>query len=227
MLGGPEESAGASACVPPGWGARSSSMGNASTSVGPSSSIHSSWSLAMAGSSTSSTDSSASECTPRSSSTYLARRDSPASSTATPDSLTTSTLMPPRRARPPSRASPAPPRSPVPAALAPGPSAGQPGRRAGRVIARVGVHNPRDQLVADHVVRGELAEVDVGHVLKHLLDHPQPADLPGRQVHLGHVTGHDDPGAEPQPGEEHLHLLGRGVLCLVQDDERVVQGPAA
>ena len=32
--------------------------------------------------------------------------------------------------------------------------------------------------------------------------------------------------AEPEPGEEHLHLLGGGVLGLVEDDERVVEGPA-
>lgn len=27
--------------------------------------------------------------------------------------------------------------------------------------------------------------------------------------------------------DEHLHLLGRGILCLVQDDEAVVQGSTA
>ena len=32
---------------------------------------------------------------------------------------------------------------------------------------------------------------------------------------------------KPEPGEEHLHLLGRGVLRLVEDDERVVQRAAA
>ena len=33
--------------------------------------------------------------------------------------------------------------------------------------------------------------------------------------------------AEPEPGEEHLHLLGRRVLRLVEHDERVVQRAAA
>ena len=32
---------------------------------------------------------------------------------------------------------------------------------------------------------------------------------------------------KPEPGEEHLHLLGRGVLRLVEDDERVVERAAA
>ena len=32
---------------------------------------------------------------------------------------------------------------------------------------------------------------------------------------------------KPEPGQEHLHLLGRGVLRLVEDDERVVERAAA
>ena len=47
------------------------------------------------------------------------------------------------------------------------------------------------------------------------------------QVDLGHVAGHDDLRAEAEAGEEHLHLLGRGVLRLVEDDERVVERAAA
>ena len=54
-----------------------------------------------------------------------------------------------------------------------------------------------------------------------------PLRGPAGQVDLGDVAGHDDLGAEAEPGQEHLHLLGRGVLRLVQDDERVVERPAA
>ena len=32
---------------------------------------------------------------------------------------------------------------------------------------------------------------------------------------------------KPEPGQEHLHLLGRGVLRLVEDDEGVVERAAA
>ena len=32
---------------------------------------------------------------------------------------------------------------------------------------------------------------------------------------------------KPKTGEEHLHLLGRGVLRLVQDDEAVVERASA
>ena len=46
------------------------------------------------------------------------------------------------------------------------------------------------------------------------------------QVHLGDVAGNDHLRAEAQAGQEHLHLLGGGVLRLVKDDERVVEGAA-
>ena len=51
--------------------------------------------------------------------------------------------------------------------------------------------------------------------------------LLARQVDLRHVAGDDDLRAEPEPRQEHLHLLGRGVLRLVEDDEAVVQRAAA
>ena len=48
-----------------------------------------------------------------------------------------------------------------------------------------------------------------------------------RQVDLRHVAGDDGLCAEPEPRQEHLHLLGSRILRLVQDDERIVQRPAA
>ena len=51
----------------------------------------------------------------------------------------------------------------------------------------------------------------------------EQARLRAGQVDLGDVAGDDGLGAEPDAGEEHLHLLGRGVLRLVEDDEAVVQ----
>ena len=54
-----------------------------------------------------------------------------------------------------------------------------------------------------------------------------PDVVPSGQVHLRDVAGDDHLRPEAESGEEHLHLLGRGVLRLVEDDERVVQRPAA
>ena len=55
----------------------------------------------------------------------------------------------------------------------------------------------------------------------------EPGALVARQVDLGDVAGDDHLRAEAEPGQEHLHLLGRGVLRLVEDDERVVERAAA
>ena len=51
----------------------------------------------------------------------------------------------------------------------------------------------------------------------------QPGGLVARKVDLRHVAGHDHLRAEAEAREEHLHLLRRGVLGLVEDDEAVVQ----
>ena len=55
----------------------------------------------------------------------------------------------------------------------------------------------------------------------------RPGRLLARQVDLGDVAGDDHLRAEAEPGQEHLHLLGRRVLRLVEDDERVVERAAA
>ena len=51
--------------------------------------------------------------------------------------------------------------------------------------------------------------------------------LPSGQVDLSDVARDDHLRPETQAGEEHLHLLGLGVLGLVEDDQRVVEGPPA
>jgi hypothetical protein len=81
--------------------------------------------------------------------------------------------------------------------------------------------------VTHHVVACQLAEVDVIDVGQDLPDQAQPRHGAVRQVHLGDVAGDHYLRAEAEPGQEHLHLLRRGVLRFVQDDERVVQRPTA
>ena len=69
-------------------------------------------------------------------------------------------------------------------------------------------------------------EVDVVDAVQDLLHDPQAADWPpGRSTWVtSPVTTTFEP--KPEPGEEHLHLLGRGVLRLVEDNERIVQRSA-
>ena len=78
-----------------------------------------------------------------------------------------------------------------------------------------------------HVGVGQLADTDAFHLFQHPHGLPQAGGLAVRQIDLGHVAGNDDLGAEAQPGQEHFHLLPAGVLGLVQNDETIVQGPAA
>ncbi len=69
--------------------------------------------------------------------------------------------------------------------------------------------------------------MDVLNAVEDFADDTQAAAGSAGQIHLGHIPGNNDLGTETEPGEEHLHLLTGGVLRLVQDDESVVQGPAA
>src|SRR5688500_18150588 len=181
-------------------------MGKARTSVGPFSPIHRSCSVLMYSTSTHSTDSSAIGLTFISPSTNRQIPASSASSTAISDSLATSTGTP---------------SAPLPA------SAGRPDRRPGTrargllggVPAFVGVDDVPHQAVADHVGARQVGEVHVLDPVEDLADDLEPALGATREVDLRHVTGDHDLGPEAQPGQEHLHLLGGGVLRLVEDDE--------
>src|SRR4051794_16203781 len=137
---------------------RSSSIGKARTSVGPSPSIHFSLSPVMVSSSTALMHSSASGCTRIRSSTNRLSPTSRSTSNAAPDSLSTSMLMAGR------------------------PSAtGRPGTALlaglallGGVELVVGRHDLSDQPVPHHVVGREPAEADVLDLVEDLLHHPQP-----------------------------------------------------
>ena len=64
-------------------------------------------------------------------------------------------------------------------------------------------------------------------LLEHLQHLPQAGLDVARQIDLGDVAGDHRRGAEADPGQEHLHLFHGGVLRLVEDDEGVIQRPAA
>src|SRR6266511_3969491 len=206
-VGGSLASAGDPGPRPPwsGWrppGATSSSMGNASTSVGPLPPRNRSWRSDMACSSTKITDICASSGTRSSSSTTRARRTQRRTSTSTSDCSS----------------------APKTVLMA---CEGTGGRSSPALAAFVGVDDVLHDLVADDVARAELDEREAREALEDVADHEEPgAAATLDQVDLGDVARDDDPRTEPEPGQEHLHLLGRGVLCLVEDDERVVERPA-
>ena len=93
-------------------------------------------------------------------------------------------------------------------------------------MALIRLHDVLHDLVPDHVPPSEVDELDPLDAQEDLLHHAQAASLPGREVDLRDVAVDHGPRPEPDAREEHVHLLRRRVLRLVQDDERVVQRPA-
>src|ERR1039458_2333132 len=76
-----------------------------------------------------------------------------------------------------------------------------------RVVTLVGIDDVADKPVPHHVVAGQPCKVQVIQTLEDVLHLAEPAGLARGQVHLGDVARDHHPGAEPEPGEEHLHLF--------------------
>src|ERR1051326_3799466 len=91
----------------------------------------------------------------------------------------------------------------------------------------VGTHDALHKMMPHHVLLGEEVEENSLDRLEHLHRLQQAALARVGQVNLGNVAGDHHLGVEAHAGHEHLHLLGRRVLRLVQDDERIVQGAPA
>src|ERR1700753_437034 len=173
---------------PPG---SSSSIGKLITSVGPGRSIQRMCRSAIAAVSNSTIDSSAAGLTSIWVMTNLATLINSDSETSIPDSLATSIVT---------DASPA----------AGGPCCSRVHRQAGLLLSRIGVHDFGDQPVADHVGTGQLGNVNVVDTVEDVARRPQTRLSGPRQVHLRNIAGDNDFGAEAQPRQEHLHLLGGG-----------------
>ena len=89
-------------------------------------------------------------------------------------------------------------------------------------FAIVGVDDFLDERVADDVGAGEMPERDAAHTGQNARGFDQAALLPAGQVDLRDIAGDHRLGAEADPGQEHLHLLHRGVLRLVEDHEALL-----
>src|SRR3984957_13658023 len=183
----------------------SSSMGKASTSVGPGLPRKRSCSSAMVGSSTKSSDTSMSSRTPSAPSTARASVAMCATSTARSDCSSAT-------------------KTSAPTVVAPGIAVvvgiASPRSLFGRCfVGRDDVgHNPGPH----HIALGEVHELHLWHGTEDTLQSRETGASTG-DVDLGDVTGHHDLGAETDAGEEHLHLLGGGVLGFVENDEAPVQ----
>src|SRR5438309_1290366 len=131
--------------------------------------------------------------------------------------------LPPRARSGPARP-PLPPRPRRRCDLPPPPrSSLAPALRARLIrVELVGLHDPLDEPVPDHVLVAEANEPDPVDRAEDVLHLDQPGCLLAGKVDLRHVAGDDDLRAEAEPRQKHLHLLRARVLGLVKDDEGVV-----
>ena len=71
-----------------------------------------------------------------------------------------------------------------------------------------------------------MGEGDAAHLAQHHGRIRQPGFHVLGQVDLRRIPGHHRACAEPDAGQEHLHLLGGRVLCLVENDEGMIERAA-
>src|SRR5947209_11421691 len=95
------------------------------------------------------------------------------------------------------------------------------GRHALRMVVVRGDNSP-DELVANDVVVAEPDELDPLDLVQDVADDDQAGVRVPWEVDLRDVPGDDHLRVEAQACQEHLHLLRRRVLRLVEDDEAVV-----
>src|SRR3982074_3021006 len=91
----------------------------------------------------------------------------------------------------------------------------------------VGADDSLYEMVTPPVAFVEVHECQSVYALQNIDRFDQTAAAGGGQIDLRDVAGDHRLGIKSQAGDEHLHLLGGGVLRLVQDDERIVQGAPA
>ena len=76
-----------------------------------------------------------------------------------------------------------------------------------------------NQFMTHDVALVKVYETDAVNVAKDIPHFDQPRDAVRRKINLGNVAGHYGLGIEAEPGQEHLHLFGRRVLRLVENDK--------
>src|SRR5581483_11737588 len=94
------------------------------------------------------------------------------------------------------------------------------------LVLVVSADDPLNQAVAHNVAFIEFDERDALHAFQNFHGLNQAASLIG-QIDLSDVARNQRLGIKPKAGDEHLHLLGGGVLGLVKNNERIVESAAA
>ena len=91
----------------------------------------------------------------------------------------------------------------------------------------ISVDNGSDKLVPNDVFVIKINKADPGDIFQCLEGFEQTGALVRGQIDLGAVPSHDAFRARTNPREEHEHLLRRGVLRFVKNNECVAQGAPA
>ena len=86
-------------------------------------------------------------------------------------------------------------------------------------MAVVRFDNILNQTMAHHIAFVEITEINSGNILQNVFDLDQARYTVRRQVDLRDITRYNSFRIEAQPCQKHLHLLGRGVLRLIQNHE--------
>src|SRR5438477_1057097 len=85
----------------------------------------------------------------------------------------------------------------------------------------VGFDNHLDEAVADDIFLVEVDELYAFYLREYAFGLDESAALARGQINLRHVARDDRLRAEADARQSHLHLLGRSVLRLVENDERI------
>src|SRR3984893_399580 len=101
----------------------------------------------------------------------------------------------------------------------------RPSRRA--ALGLIGLDDALDERMTHDILRIEKSECDTLNPAQHVDYMAQAGLLAVGKICLRHITRHDRLGAEPDAGKRHINLLDGSVLCLVEDDERIIERAAA
>src|ERR1700722_1191467 len=90
-------------------------------------------------------------------------------------------------------------------------------REAGFVLV-IGADDSLHQVMTNHIAFVEVDEGEAVYALQDVDRLDQAAAAGARQIDLRNVPGDHRLGIKAEASDEHLHLLGGGVLRLVEDD---------
>ena len=94
-------------------------------------------------------------------------------------------------------------------------------------ISIVGFYNTADEFVTNDVLFRHFDEGNARHIVENALGLHQSAALCGGKIDLRAVARDDHLRVPAHTREEHLDLCRSGVLCFVQNHDRIVECAAA